>query len=179
MAGEVLEREGPLAVLRDALSAAVAGHGSVALVTGEAGIGKTSLVRAFAAGAPDAIRVRHDRVRGGAGRAVAPGHLVGGGGRQQLALARRVQDAAVAVAAHDEPVERLARAERRDGPQPRRRGRLAAQVGDRAPGQRAAVSQGEFEGGVHPPDRPRCPGRRASATVAQFGRRRLPKLRAS
>src|SRR3954470_15520801 len=43
---DVLEREVPLAALREAVAAP---GGSVVLVTGEAGIGKTSLVRAFAA----------------------------------------------------------------------------------------------------------------------------------
>jgi DNA-binding CsgD family transcriptional regulator/tetratricopeptide (TPR) repeat protein len=48
--GEPLERAGALAELHRAAEAASAGHGSVALVTGEAGIGKTSVVRAFTAG---------------------------------------------------------------------------------------------------------------------------------
>src|SRR4051794_28350217 len=43
----LLEREAPLGALLGALSSAEDGHGSTALVTGEAGIGKTSLVRAF------------------------------------------------------------------------------------------------------------------------------------
>ncbi len=44
----LLERETQLDALAGALAAAAAGHGSIALVTGEAGIGKTSLVREFA-----------------------------------------------------------------------------------------------------------------------------------
>src|SRR4051812_48749089 len=44
----LLEREPTLAVLAAAVADAAAGRGSVVLVTGEAGIGKTSLVRAFA-----------------------------------------------------------------------------------------------------------------------------------
>src|SRR3954470_13173050 len=44
----LLEREPTLAVLSTAVAEAAAGRGSVVLVTGEAGIGKTSLVRAFA-----------------------------------------------------------------------------------------------------------------------------------
>jgi predicted ATPase len=47
---EPLERAGVFAKLREAAAAAEAGRGSVALVTGEAGIGKTSVVRAFTAG---------------------------------------------------------------------------------------------------------------------------------
>jgi DNA-binding CsgD family transcriptional regulator len=44
----LLEREPTLAALALAVDDAAEGHGSVALITGEAGIGKTSLVRAFA-----------------------------------------------------------------------------------------------------------------------------------
>ena len=47
----LVERDGPLAVLAEAHAAAAAGHGSVVLVTGEPGIGKTALVSAFASGA--------------------------------------------------------------------------------------------------------------------------------
>ncbi|HEX6360907.1 ATP-binding protein [Actinophytocola sp.] len=47
---EPLERAGVLDKLRRTAQAAEAGRGSVALVTGEAGIGKTSVVRAFTAG---------------------------------------------------------------------------------------------------------------------------------
>ena len=47
----LLERDGALDALHQAVEDAASGHGSVVLVTGEAGIGKTSLVRAFAAGA--------------------------------------------------------------------------------------------------------------------------------
>jgi DNA-binding CsgD family transcriptional regulator len=46
---ELLERESPLDSLRTALHEAVAGSGRVALVSGEAGIGKTSLVERFVA----------------------------------------------------------------------------------------------------------------------------------
>lgn len=43
----LLERDGPLATLEAAVRDAVEGHGSLVLVGGEAGVGKTSLVRAF------------------------------------------------------------------------------------------------------------------------------------
>ena len=48
MPGRLLEREATLAALSHAVTEAAAGRGSVALVTGEAGIGKTSLIQAFA-----------------------------------------------------------------------------------------------------------------------------------
>jgi predicted ATPase len=44
---ELLERDGPLRTLAEARAAAAAGHGSVVLVTGEPGIGKTALVTEF------------------------------------------------------------------------------------------------------------------------------------
>lgn len=47
MAGRLLERETALEVLCTGVAGAVAGRGSVVLVTGEAGIGKTSLVSTF------------------------------------------------------------------------------------------------------------------------------------
>ncbi len=43
----LLEREGPLATLDAAVREAAAGHGSLVFVGGEAGVGKTSLVRAL------------------------------------------------------------------------------------------------------------------------------------
>ena len=46
---ELLEREEALARLRGALSEACGGRGLIAFVSGEAGIGKTSLLRAFVA----------------------------------------------------------------------------------------------------------------------------------
>ena len=49
MPGRLLERGRTLEVLERAVGDAAAGRGSVALVTGEPGIGKTTLVRAFAA----------------------------------------------------------------------------------------------------------------------------------
>ena len=53
----LLERGRTLEVLERAVGDAAAGRGSVALVTGEAGIGKTTLVRAFAAAAGERARV--------------------------------------------------------------------------------------------------------------------------
>src|SRR5690242_7172820 len=47
MAVELLERDSFLLTLDDLLSQATAGHGRVALISGEAGIGKTSLVERF------------------------------------------------------------------------------------------------------------------------------------
>ena len=46
---ELVERETQLVALGEHLAAAVAGNGRLVLVGGEAGVGKTSLVRAFAA----------------------------------------------------------------------------------------------------------------------------------
>src|SRR5690606_22097453 len=56
----LLERDGPLWTLAEARAAAAAGHGSVVLVTGEPGIGKTALVTEFAS------RLTGDRVLMGA-----------------------------------------------------------------------------------------------------------------
>ena len=53
----LLEREEALSTLEAAFGAVVAGRGGVALVSGEAGIGKTSLVRAFVATERRATRV--------------------------------------------------------------------------------------------------------------------------
>jgi predicted ATPase len=47
MAGQLLERDGELDVLGAALDSAAAGRGSVVFIFGEAGIGKTSLLRSF------------------------------------------------------------------------------------------------------------------------------------
>jgi class 3 adenylate cyclase/tetratricopeptide (TPR) repeat protein len=56
-AADLLEREDELAALTEALDAAISGRGSVAAVFGEAGIGKSALVRAFAASVPDTVQV--------------------------------------------------------------------------------------------------------------------------
>jgi predicted ATPase len=48
MPGRLLEREATLAALSHAVTEAAAGRGSVALVPGEEGIGKTSLIQGFA-----------------------------------------------------------------------------------------------------------------------------------
>src|SRR5882757_8677268 len=54
---ELLERDCDLQALADALDAAIAGQGRIALVGGEAGIGKTSLVDRFAATGGRAARL--------------------------------------------------------------------------------------------------------------------------
>jgi hypothetical protein len=53
----LLERESELADLDAALAMARAGQGRVALVSGSAGMGKTSVVRAFLAGIDSRVRV--------------------------------------------------------------------------------------------------------------------------
>jgi DNA-binding CsgD family transcriptional regulator/tetratricopeptide (TPR) repeat protein len=55
--GELIERGPALAVLADAAAAARRGEGSVVLVGGEAGVGKTSLVRRFASEVTGRMRV--------------------------------------------------------------------------------------------------------------------------
>src|SRR5512145_3351719 len=54
---ELLEREPHLEALNTALHEVRAGSGRIALVSGEAGIGKTSLIERFTREQPDAIRV--------------------------------------------------------------------------------------------------------------------------
>src|SRR3954466_7747183 len=54
---ELLERDGALAALARAREAAARGDGSVAFVTGEPGIGKTSLVTRFLEGLEGGARV--------------------------------------------------------------------------------------------------------------------------
>ncbi|MCZ7588902.1 MAG: AAA family ATPase [Gaiella sp.] len=52
-----LERKGALATLEEALTTSLAGSGRIALVAGEAGIGKTTLVRELEEHARDRVRV--------------------------------------------------------------------------------------------------------------------------
>ncbi|HEX2298452.1 MAG TPA: AAA family ATPase [Pseudonocardiaceae bacterium] len=52
-----MERETALQVLRSALARAADGHGSAVLLTGESGIGKTSVVQAFLAGMDGGVHV--------------------------------------------------------------------------------------------------------------------------
>lgn len=54
---ELLERKGVLDALAALLAEAAGGHGRLALVAGEAGVGKTSVVRAFVAALPKDARV--------------------------------------------------------------------------------------------------------------------------
>ena len=57
VARTILEREDALATLHEALDDAIAGNGRIALVSGEAGIGKTTLVRSFEQDAGKRARV--------------------------------------------------------------------------------------------------------------------------
>lgn len=57
MLPHLLERQAELQTLGAAVESAVTGRGSVVLVLGEAGIGKTSLVHAFLAAAAGRARV--------------------------------------------------------------------------------------------------------------------------
>ena len=60
MAASLLERAPELGVLQAAVAEAAAGRGSVVLVLGEAGIGKTSLLRAFLNGVGSSVAVLAD-----------------------------------------------------------------------------------------------------------------------
>jgi DNA-binding CsgD family transcriptional regulator len=57
MTVDLLERDEYLSALDEALRQAATGHGRIALVSGEAGIGKTALVERFVADAPAGVRV--------------------------------------------------------------------------------------------------------------------------
>lgn len=61
----LLERDASLKTLTDALRGAAAGTGRIALVYGEAGIGKTALVENFLAGEPHRLFVEFDIAEGG------------------------------------------------------------------------------------------------------------------
>src|SRR5919112_6769270 len=54
---ELLERDGALAALADANAAAARGQGRIVCISGEPGIGKTSLVKRFVEGLGDGARV--------------------------------------------------------------------------------------------------------------------------
>ena len=103
-AGELLERESLLAALGDAADAAARGDGRTVLVSGEAGIGKTSLLERFAAG------LGRGRVLWGACEALAtprplgPLHDIAGpaGAALRGALARPGDRAALFAAVLDE-----------------------------------------------------------------------------
>ncbi|MEU8419456.1 AAA family ATPase [Micromonospora sp. NPDC048835] len=68
---QLLERRAALTTLRAAVEAALGGAGSVALLTGEAGIGKTSVVRQLLAEVDPAVRV----LCGGCDDLIAPAPL--------------------------------------------------------------------------------------------------------
>ncbi|HWN35620.1 MAG TPA: AAA family ATPase, partial [Pseudonocardia sp.] len=53
----LLERDGALRELAEGLASAAAGSGRLVLLAGEAGVGKTSVVRRFGAAAPGGPRV--------------------------------------------------------------------------------------------------------------------------
>jgi len=57
MARRLLERDQEVAALAALLDACVGGHGHVAVLSGEAGIGKTALVDHVLAHAPTGVRV--------------------------------------------------------------------------------------------------------------------------
>jgi len=85
----LLERDGALQTLAAAVRAATAGHGSAVLVTGEAGIGKTTLVREFVERTGGRVKV----LGGGCDNLVTPRPLgplrdaaAGTGGKLEAAL---------------------------------------------------------------------------------------------
>jgi predicted ATPase len=61
MAAILLERDPYLRALDDSLCQMEDGHGRVVLVSGEAGIGKTSLVEAFLQSQPAGVRVAYEQ----------------------------------------------------------------------------------------------------------------------
>ena len=68
MAGAVLERDAELAALRAAVADATAGRGSVVLISGEAGIGKSSLVQVLLPSLDRGVAQRPQRAAGRRGR---------------------------------------------------------------------------------------------------------------
>ncbi len=97
---ELLERGPALAALHSALDAALAGAGRVAAVSGDAGIGKTSLVEAFVAAAAGRVRV----LSGACDDLLAPRAL---GPLHDIAV--RMGGAVGALLDRDAPVETLYR----------------------------------------------------------------------
>jgi DNA-binding CsgD family transcriptional regulator/tetratricopeptide (TPR) repeat protein len=95
----LLERDADLAVLQEVLQAAAGGHGSVVLVSGEAGIGKTALVDSFLTGAGGEVR----RWRGACDDLLAPRPL--GPFRDIARVAGGELAAALARGDHDEVYE--------------------------------------------------------------------------
>ncbi|GAA2034921.1 AAA family ATPase [Agromyces tropicus] len=108
MATGLLERAPETTALREAAQAALAGHGRVVLVHGEAGIGKTSLVEALRAAPPDGTRV----LVGACDAMTTPRtlgplrDLAGGVGPRLRAALRGGERDEVLDALHDELVDR-------------------------------------------------------------------------
>jgi hypothetical protein len=100
---KLLERDGPLAALRRALADARRREGRVALVAGGAGLGKTSLVRAFLEGVDDRADGRDEL------RAQLQEHGARAG---QVLGDERVEQSAGHPALHDDPAERRRRGQR-------------------------------------------------------------------
>lgn len=95
MSVQLLERHSELEVLDAAVRAAVTGTGSVVLVSGEAGIGKTSVIRAFRRGVDGTARI----LQGACDDLITPRTLgplrdavAGGGGPLAAALAAGNRD---------------------------------------------------------------------------------------
>ena len=63
MATGLLERDDELAELQSAIDGLHRGEGSIVLVSGEAGVGKTSLLKAFLHTLDNRVRVRSEPAR--------------------------------------------------------------------------------------------------------------------